>query len=150
MSRLGHDHHGTWLFAPRGAAASYAAAGSAPLPVNFLTLVPHGPEWWMATWMWGNEEIDIDLYIDVVAPPEWLSEAHLRVVDLDLDVIRYRDGRIVLDDQDEFADNAVRFAYPKHMVAGARSAAEELVDSVRRGATPFTGASDEWFERLTV
>ena len=34
------------------------------------------------------------------------------MVDLDLDVIRMRDGRIILDDEDEFEEHQVRYAYP--------------------------------------
>lgn len=73
MHRLGVDEAGVWLFAPKRAAASYAASGPTPLPVNFLTLVPNSAGW-IATWMWGNDAIDIDLYVDVVGDPRWVSE----------------------------------------------------------------------------
>jgi len=88
MIRLGQDDHGTWLFAPRGTAASYAGHEPTPLPVSFLTLLPRSERWWIATWISGNDEIDIDLYVDIVHPPKWIGDACLRTVDLDLDAIR--------------------------------------------------------------
>ncbi|WP_180935649.1 DUF402 domain-containing protein [Nocardioides ungokensis] len=36
----------------------------------------------------------------------------LRAVDLDLDVVRGRTGRVWIDDEDEFAEHRVRFGYP--------------------------------------
>src|SRR5687768_5269815 len=116
MSRLGEDEQGTWLFAPRGAAANYAADGPKPLPVSFLTLLPRGEQWWIATWMRDNPEIDIDLYVDIVHPPEWLDDARLRIVDLDLDVIRRRSGHVLLDDEDEFERHSTTLAYPAEVV----------------------------------
>src|SRR5687768_3380277 len=144
MSRLGEDVHGTWLFAPRGAAASYAAGGPKPLPVSFLTLLPSGEQWWMATWMRDNDAIDIDLYVDIVHPPTWVDGARLRIVDLHLDVIRRRSGNIVLDDEDEFEEHAVTLAYPAEVVRNARAAADAALSAVRSDAPPFGAPPDRW------
>jgi uncharacterized protein len=144
MRRLGSDELGTWLFAPKGAAASYARTGPAPLPVHFLTLVPHGGTWWVATWMWGNPAVDIDVYVDVVHPPVWESASRLRVVDLDLDVIRRRDGTVHLDDEDEFAENCVSRRYPDGVVATARATGEELRRAVARREPPFDAGPRRW------
>lgn len=137
MTRLGDDEHGTWLFAPLGAAASYAGRGAAPLPVNFLTVVPDGDAGWIATWMWGNADVDIDLYVDIVHAPSWTSPGRLEVVDLDLDVIRLRDGTVFLDDEDEFAANATALGYPADVVAGARAAADHALAAVAARTPPF-------------
>lgn len=144
MTRLGSDDLGTWLFAPKGAAASYVASGSDPLPVNFLTLVPAGDQWWMATWMWGSPTRDIELYVDIVHPPAWVSETCLRVVDLDLDVIRYRDGSVVIDDEDEFEKHRVSLSYPDQIVSSARSTSKQVVVSVAAGESPFLRPPERW------
>jgi uncharacterized protein len=125
MIRLGEDDHGTWLFAPRGTVSTYAERGSSPLPVSFLTLVPSGDRWWIATWMRDNDEIDIDLYVDVVHPPQWVSSGHVRIVDLDLDVVRTRSGDVVLADEDELELHSQTLGYPAGVVDGARTAASE-------------------------
>jgi hypothetical protein len=143
MHRLGADAQGTWLFAPRGAAASYSQTGPAPLPVNFLTLVP-STTGWIATWMWGNPAIDIDVYVDVIDFPTWVSETELRVVDLDLDVIRIRSGQVVLDDEDEFVENIAARRYPADVVETARATADELVEAVEQRRAPFGDQSLRW------
>lgn len=146
MTWLGQDSVGEWLYAPRGAAASYETSEPAPLPVNFLTLVPHDSAGWIATWMWGNREIDIELYVDLVVLPEWVSDECLKVIDLDLDVIRYVDGRTVLDDEDEFELNRVRLGYPEETVTSARILAETLTELVQRHVPPLASASRRWMQ----
>lgn len=143
MRRLGEDEQGTWLFAPRGAAASYAVDGPKPLPVTFLTLLPRGEEWWIATWMRDNPEIDIDLYVDIVHPPRW-RDGVLRVIDLDLDVIRRRSGHVLLDDEDEFELHAVALDYPAEVVAMARTTADATLSAVAAGTPPFSAPPDHW------
>lgn len=143
MQHLGTDEAGIWLLAPKGAEASYAARGPAPLPVNFLTLVPHATGW-IATWMWGNDAIDIDVYVDVVGDPRWVSATELRVIDLDLDVIRRRNGHVSLDDEDEFLENVTLRRYPADVVQRARATAGELVEAVAQRRPPFGNESQQW------
>ena len=145
IHRLGADGSGTWLFAPQGAAASYTERGPFPLPVNFLTLVPASTGW-IATWMWGNAAIDIDVYVDVVVAPIWVSESELQVVDLDLDVIRRRNGDVIIDDEDEFVENISLRGYPADVVANARTTADELVVAVAERRAPFGHQFRPWQE----
>lgn len=144
MTRLGQDKHGTWFFAPRGAAASYANHGPTPLPVSFLTLLPAGKHWWIATWMRDNHAIDIDLYVDIVHPPRWVSPACVRIVDLDLDVIRRPNGDVVLDDEDDLELHAQTLAYPPELVDGARTAADTVLRAVAAFASPFARPPARW------
>jgi hypothetical protein len=144
MIRLGQDEHGTWLFAPLGAAATYAGHGPTPLPVSFLTLLPRGEKWWIATWMRDNEGVDIDLYVDIVQPPRWDGPACIRVVDLDLDVIRRRGGAVVLDDEDEFELHTATLRYPPDVVDGARAAADAVFAAVTDGTPPFSQPPERW------
>ena len=144
MLRLGEDEQGTWLFAPRGAAATYASDGAAPLPVSFLTLVPRGEHWWIATWMRDNDGIDIDLYVDIVHPPTWVEPDRLFIVDLDLDVIRRRGGEVLLDDEDELNLHTVTLQYPHEVVATARDTASTILSAVAAGDAPFGGPPALW------
>ena len=143
MQRLGTDALGTWLHAPRGTETWFASSGPATLPVSFLTLVPAGERWWFATWMWGNRDIPIDVYIDIVHPPTW-HDGGPRVIDLDLDVVRYRDGRVIIDDEDEFADHQVSLGYPRDLIDGARDAADAMFAALSAGESPFGDESTPW------
>lgn len=149
MTRLGEDRHGEWLFAPRGTPATHDGVGVEPLPANFITLLPSGRQWWVATWMSGNPDIDIALYVDIVQPPEWVSDSHLRIVDLDLDVIRFGDGRTVVDDEDEFATNSVSRAYPRDVIAAATETAARVGSEVSAQAPPFTASPARAWLSLT-
>lgn len=40
----------------------------------------------------------------------------VRAIDLDLDVIRFHDGSVVIDDEDEFADHRELYGYPADVV----------------------------------
>jgi hypothetical protein len=91
----------------------------------------------------------MDVYVDVIMPAEWTSEDHVTLVDLDLDVIRLRDGRTHLDDEDEFDDHRVLFAYPDDVVARAEKTASDLVEVVRDRIEPFDAAPVVWLDALS-
>ena len=57
----------------------------------------------------------IDLYVDMTTPPAWDGDV-LRAVDLDLDVVRGRTGRVWVDDEDEFAAHRGPYGYPTAVV----------------------------------
>jgi hypothetical protein len=141
MQLVTEDEHGTWLRAPRGAAATYASSGPAPLPVNFISLIPDGAQWWIATWMSGNEQIDIDLYVDIVHPPTWSPDGRsVRVIDLDLDVIVRRDATVFLDDEDEFEEHSISLGYPTDVITKARETARRTLAAIEAHEPPFDGA----------
>ena len=146
MTRLGRDDQGTWLFAPKGTTTWFATSGTASLPVNFITLVPAGDQWWLCTWMSSNPDVDTDFYVDIVHPPLWTSESRVEVIDLDLDVIRYRDGRVVLDDEDEFKEHSISLAYPPDVIASARGSGQQVLDFVTKATPPFAAPPDRWLE----
>src|SRR5262249_43096873 len=134
-----------WLGGAANTVAYSGPRGSGVFEHAFVQLFPRDA-WWVSIWNAGG---GAELYVDVTTPPEWVSDDHVRMVDLDLDVIRLRDdGRVVLDDEDEFAQHQVELGYPDDVIAQARASAEFLMDAVRSGREPFGRASDEWFRRL--
>jgi uncharacterized protein len=69
------------------------------------------------------------------------------MVDLDLDVLRLRaDQRVLLDDEDEFAEHQVRYCYPANVISNAEAAAAWLLDAVSAKAEPFGAAYRRWLE----
>lgn len=87
---------------------------------------------------------DIDLYVDIGCPVEWVAPDRLRVIDLDLDVIRWNDGRCEIDDEDEFAEHQVSLEYPPEVVATARRTADEILVAVRDRVPPFGAPPAHW------
>ncbi|MFN8511620.1 MAG: DUF402 domain-containing protein [Thermomicrobiales bacterium] len=61
----------------------------------------------------------------------------LHFIDLDLDVLVWPDGSCVVTDEDDFAENSVRYAYPEEIQVAAHQAVEELLTAVRDLHPPF-------------
>lgn len=145
---LGSDRHGDWLGIVRGTPMSRPGA-SYVAPTHQVGLVPApGPDQdrgWLATFH--DVGGPVQVYVDVTTPPTW-DEATLRAVDLDLDVVRGRTGRVWVDDEDEFAAHRVRFGYPEEVVEAALASCERVHAAVATGAPPFDGAAAAWLDRV--
>ncbi len=70
----------------------------------------------------------------------------LRAVDLDLDVVRGTSGRVWIDDEDEFADHRVRYAYPDDISALAMQSCDRVHTDLVAAAPPFDGSAEAWLE----
>ncbi len=78
-----------------------------------VQLVPAG-QWWTA--VFNDPPASAEIYCDIATPPQWTHPGEVTMVDLDLDVIRRRDGQVLLDDEDEFAEHQVRYGYPAELI----------------------------------
>jgi hypothetical protein len=147
---LGEDAHGTWLGFPRGTYMSRPGAEYVS-PTDQLGLVPpvSAPEierGWLAT-IHGPGGV-LSVYVDVTAPPTWSGNT-LTAIDLDLDVVRELDGRVWVDDEDEFAEHQVLYAYPPEVVESARASRDRLVALVGGHHPPYDQDTPRaWFDRL--
>jgi hypothetical protein len=145
--RLGVDEHGVWLGIRQGTPFD-GPYGPQVYPASFVILV--APErWWFASW-WDLhvEALEFGVYVDIATPSEWITPNHVRTVDLDLDVIQHRDGRIYVDDEDEFEQYRVEYAYPDDVVTNARAACDEVLGLMRAGVEPFGSVGRQWLGRL--
>lgn len=146
---LGSDRAGDWIGIPAGTrmirpGAEYVA------PVHQVGLSPApGPNpdrGWLATFH--AEGGEVHTYVDMTTPPYW-TDLDLNAVDLDLDVVRDPDGRVWVDDEDEFAQHQRAFGYPAEIVDLARTTAERIRKALRDQQHPFDGTADAWLERLS-
>ena len=146
---LGEDEHGTWVGAVPGTRLSRpGAVFTAPGP--FVSLVPpdrpfvarfYDPVW---------AETGVDVYVDITTVPEWDGEV-VSMVDLDLDVVRGRTGRVWVDDEDEFADHRVRFGYPADVVRLAATSCDAVHAAVTTRLPPYDGlVGPGWLTRLAA
>lgn len=145
---LGEDAHGVWLAMPVGTLMARPGL-EVLLECPSVLLVPRD-EPFTAMFMQraqedGNPSV---LYIDVTTVPS-VAGAAVTAVDLDLDVVRLRDGSVLLDDEDEFEEHQVSYGYPVETVALARATAGRLVRDVARRAEPFGQAAEAWLAGVT-
>jgi uncharacterized protein len=145
--RLGEDEYGIWLGSPTGTTVTFSYGGKPPIHTrdDAVRLITPG-SWWCAVFF--AEPSEREVYCDVIAPARWESPTELTLVDLDLDLVRFRDGRVRLDDEDEFEANIVAYGYPDEVVAQARAAAAELHAALTADAEPFASHWRKWMERV--
>lgn len=120
----------------------------APLvqPHDFVTLVP-AAQWWVASFN-GTGRTDIDVYVDVTTAPV-RSAGAVEAVDLDLDVVRLRDGSVRVLDEDEFADHQVRYRYPAEVIERAQASCDGLVRQISAGEEPFVRVAAAWLDHFS-
>ena len=158
---LGSDEHGEWLGFPQGTVNARPGLELVS-EAACVTLVP--AEGWYAS-TFHAPGIWCDLYVDIATPGAWDGTV-LRAVDLDLDVIRMSDplppsvfaaaekagrvaGEVFVDDEDEFAEHQVAYAYPAEVIERAQASCDAVLAAVRAGVAPYDGANLRWLTRLT-
>jgi predicted RNA-binding protein associated with RNAse of E/G family len=142
---LGSDRHGWWLGGPEG--TYFQRGDEEPIlrPYDYVMLVPDEGDW-IATW---TAESETELYVDVTTRPVRRGSV-IDAVDLDLDVIRKRDGQVVLVDEDEFAEHQVLYGYPAEVIARAQSTAGDLLARITAAEEPFGRAGHDWLARFVT
>ncbi|MCY7396624.1 MAG: DUF402 domain-containing protein [Nocardioides sp.] len=141
---LGSDEHGEWIGLTTG--TSLARPGAVFVTeTDQVGLVPRDAGW-VATFH--APGYLVTTYVDMTTVPHWDGSV-VHAVDLDLDVVRGAQGNVWVDDEDEFAEHRVRFAYPPDVVALAEASAAWVHDAVLHERAPYDGASSApWFEVL--
>jgi uncharacterized protein len=129
---LGADGHGSWVGFRAGTRFARPAAEFVA-DHDHVTLVPAEGRFLATFWPGGGR---VEVYVDITDRPRWDGPV-VRAVDLDLDVVRWPDGRVEVDDEDEFAEHRVVFGYPVEVAAAAEASCAAVVAAVRRAAAPF-------------
>ena len=142
MRRLGEDEHGLWLGWGRNMEMTRGSEPPVTMYAAHVQLIRR-EDWWCGAFR--GLPRDNDVYCDITTVAEWTAPDEITLVDLDLDVLRFRDGRPPeIVDEDEFLEHQVRYAYPPEVIAGARAAADALLVSVRADEEPFKSAYQKW------
>ncbi len=144
---LGADDHGDWIGFPQGThffrpGAEYVA------PYDQVGLIPHpdlAERGWMAAFHAAGGPVQV--YVDIATPPVW-DGAVLRSIDLDLDIVRGANGRVWVDDEDEFAQHRVAYGYPEELVRAACASCDHVHAAVRDALAPYDGSHLPWLARL--
>ena len=136
---LGEDEHGLWLSVPAG--RPLQRGDEEPIPCQGIAVLVPARGHWIATFSLGEHRGSV--YVDVTDEPKRDGDV-VRAIDLDLDVIRFPDGSVILDDEDEFREHCTLFGYPADTIATCEATARELMDAVTNRIEPFGIASDRW------
>jgi len=88
-------------------------------------------------------EVQLSIYVDITTPPIWDGDT-VTMLDLDLDVAQHIDGRILVLDEDEFAEHQVSHGYPADLIALARSSCDEVLLALQSGAELYRSIGWDW------
>lgn len=129
---LGATDAGRWLLIEAGTAVERPHGRGYDHPCDAVALFPSSCLW-TATWLAGW---DPALYVDLAQVTK--NEAgHVLTVDLDVDVVRYRDGRVATLDVDEFDKNQRVLGYPTPLIDSVFAEERRLAHALRRRDPPF-------------
>lgn len=142
VERLGEDEHGQWFWAPAG--NRLQRGDEPPRPSKRLYVLLVTPEaWWCPLF---NESDEREIYVDIATPPTWNGNT-VTMVDLDLDVLRFRDGRVAIDDEDEFLEHQVAYGYPPDLIEKTKAATAEVEAMLTERVEPFDEVGAAWLAK---
>ena len=142
MDRLGQDEYGLWLWSPPGSVMQRGSEPPRLTPSINIKLIP-ADRWWTAIWRWQGSH---DLYVDIITPPRW-NGSKVTMVDIDLDLVRWNDGRVEVLDEEEFADHQVAYGYPERLIATARATTARIALALEARHEPFGEIGEAWMAR---
>jgi uncharacterized protein len=148
MTRLGEDRHGIWLGGPRGLISRKGEHGPPVMAEHAQVVLIQPDAWWTAAF--NAAPFSTEIYVDVTTPPVWTSPSEVTMVDLDLDVLRFRaDRSVLIVDQDEFAEHQIRYGYPPDIIAAAEKSADWLHGVLGDGTEPFATDYRTWLAMVS-
>ena len=142
---LGSDRWGDWV-GQRSGWRSARPGRDVTVDVDNLTLISPSGEW-AATF--NPAPASYAIYIDIAWDVRWQGGSPT-AIDMDLDVIRARDGRgIWIDDRDEWEEHRVHYGYPLDIVTRLEQVALDLERAVTEEGAPFdTATAAHWLAAL--
>lgn len=136
---IAEDTHGLWLFSPKGTICrgqtrsetieNEVGRGNRPEAVPVMHLIPR-EGWWMAAWC------SLGLNVEICTPPA-LIDNEWQFVDLELDPRMLPDGRIEIEDEDEFEAARLDGQIPEEEATEARKASDHVTRAMRNSIEPF-------------
>ena len=143
------DGFGLWLFTPPGSlfrsevggatTECEVGQGARPAGLAVLHLIPLSG-WWLAQWT--AEGAGVFVSVEVCTPPT-LLDGEWRFEDLELDPYRGSDGRVFVDDEDEFVAACTAGSITPKEEAAARAAADEVAGWLTDSVEPFGQVGQE-------
>ena len=143
---LGEDEYGSWIAVPEGTRRWKGETTFGPTREAAVFCAPQDG-WWHLHY--NGVTTQFSHFVDIVTPPKWVSENRYEMIDLDLDVVVHQDGRVEIEDEDEFAIHQVRYGYTDEMILRAESETERIVGALKNREEPFFDTAAKWLERIS-
>lgn len=131
-SFLGEDQFGHWLGVTKGDpwwAADHSSSGT--FLHSFVKLVPRNT-FWSVCFHPGDLVVDVD----IILPVNWIGNI-LEEVDLELDVLRSRNGKVWIRDQNKFEQLQTHWGIPLEIATQATETCNYIRSLVEQSSEPF-------------
>lgn len=128
--RSGYEGDSTSLF-KSGIAEGYVEQVNLEEGTDVIHLIPKSG-WWTAAWCAKQEWVSVD----ICSPPK-LIDGEWYYTDLELDPILFPDGRVIVEDEDEFAEGCDAGMISAEEAMEVLAASDEVVRCMREGIEPF-------------
>lgn len=113
---------------------------------NTLSFEYYWKHQWFNVFRFHEPEGDLrNFYCNVNQPPEFSGDV-LNFIDLDLDVLVWKDFSTEILDLDEFEQNSKIFRYPEELIVKCRQTLVELQQMIERRIFPF---ADTRFDKFS-
>ena len=142
---LGEDEYGRWMAVPAGSRRWKGDQMVDPTRENAVFCAPHSG-WWHLHY--NGPVTNYSHFVDIVTPPVWVSDSRYEMIDLDLDVVVHRDGRVEVEDEDEFAAHRVELAYTEEMIQRALDETARIVAALEAKQEPFFAVAEAWLKQV--
>ncbi|HEY6738377.1 MAG TPA: DUF402 domain-containing protein [Actinopolymorphaceae bacterium] len=140
MPVLSVDESGLWARS-RGGTLVDRGPGRSPVvsSADAITFFPRG-QGWAARWYAGRAASGraslYSCYVDITTPAVFGTDT-VRLLDLDLDVVRTWDGEVSVVDEEEFAHDRETLGYPPEIAEAASRSATRIRRALEAGTHPF-------------
>lgn len=142
---MGDDQFGKWVGVPSGSPRWKGKEPTHPTREDAVFCVPY-EDWWHLHY--NGPTTKFSHFVDIVTPPQWVSNQRYEMIDLDLDVVVHRDGTVEVEDEDEFEIHQVRYGYTEAMISGAVESTAAVVRALQERQEPFFETAAAWLVRL--
>lgn len=142
--RLGEDEYGLWVGLPPGSRRWLGDQAKPDSSGPAVQCFPHRG-WWALHY--NGPATDLTHFVDITTQPRW-DGSRVEMIDLDLDVVRDQEGRVLVEDEDEFEVHRVGLGYTEEMVARAVAETELIRSLLEAGAEPFFDVAEAWLRRV--
>jgi hypothetical protein len=129
---LGTTQEGRWLFVMAGTPVTRPVHGDYNHPCDAVVLIP-SKGLWIATWLVGWDPM---LHVDI-ARRVHVGSDRVVTIDLDVDVVRKRNGDVYVVDRDEFESHRKHFGYSNDLVSAVTGAVKDVANAISRQEAPF-------------
>ena len=137
---IGEDDFGHWVGLPEGSQRWKGVTPHRPTGENAVQCFPHDG-WWVLHY--NGTVREVSAFVDIATQPK-VGDDRIEMVDLDLDFLVFRDGKVELVDEDEFEVNQKELGYSQELIERALVETERLADLLHRRQEPFFEVAASW------